>query len=273
MAKVARKGAVFTDGPPYLGNRPPQDLLPLIGAHWRLEATVRDTMRKQWELDRYDYVKYLLVGCLARRHTEVTEHGRFIVCWMLTPSEATKDFQDLDENLAGRLEDAWNKRQLRTEVFGVGDRTQSLCTEEKELPHSDAGRKGYFADLAEQLQDDDLVFFDPDTGLTPPKGARNSPKHLHPDDATKVVRERDQGHRMSVCVYQHHRRRGKLKDTAKATLRQLCAALPDHRCFALVPSKGDVCLLVAAAGRHTWLQEAANELTENAGDRLKVICL
>ncbi|RUU88908.1 hypothetical protein EOB59_20645 [Mesorhizobium sp. M7A.F.Ca.MR.176.00.0.0] len=132
---------------------------------------------------------------------------------MLTPSDGSSDggklaylrkpdrYRQFDPELFDILAhaaDESDRRRLQTiEDSGA---IPSASYFNKVLPDDAAGRVTFMQRCASDLNDADLVFFDPDNGLevSLPKGRKNSSKYLYLDEVASFY-----GSGRSLLIYQH----------------------------------------------------------------------
>ena len=168
-------------------------------------------MKNQYFGDEHDYRKYGLLRILVGE-------AKVGVCWMLTPSDGRTDGQMLryleqpdkwrhfDPELFDHLYEHVVVKEVRSvqalEDAGV---LHSASFYPRLLEDAAPKRLEYFAELSDNFQDVDLVFFDPDNGFETtsiPPGRKNSNKYLYWYEFTETYKA---GH--SVLVYQHFPRK------------------------------------------------------------------
>jgi hypothetical protein len=222
-------------------------------------------MKPQYFGDRNDFCKYAVLRCFERAVP------RLVVCWMLTPDDPHKGFGDIDCELFDKLSelvDAPDKRDALSRFEKMRLLGEKTWFYNRDFPNDRnvQSRCEYFEGLEEGLRDDDLVFFDPDTGLEPEKSPWG-PEHLRWEELNRVLADG-----RSVCVYEHVGQGlpGPREKTVEQLLRGLAAAAPKHRCFALWPPPGKsrysstAAFLVAAAPDHA---EALSAAAQRAAER------
>ncbi len=165
-------------------------------------------MKEQYVGDVSDYRKYALLRALA-----AGGRNRIGVCWLLTPSDTTSDGRKLTY-----LSQPDTHRRFDPDLFDIlasaasqPDRRRLAVIEESGavpravyfndlLPDSILARQVYMERAATELQDAELVFFDPDNGLETklPKGRKNSNKYVYFDEVAAFYSAGK-----SILVYQH----------------------------------------------------------------------
>jgi hypothetical protein len=162
-------------------------------------------MKEQYVGDVNDYRKYALL-----RHFAIECGLRVGVCWMLTPPDTgnlrhyllePQKWRDYDPDLFEQL-----SRILGREIPNRLSAIESAGI----IPHAEfynatltdrTDRGEYFATALAQLQETDLIFFDPDNGIAPnqiPKTPRGSSKFIY---LSEIIAAYASGH--SVLIYQH----------------------------------------------------------------------
>lgn len=166
-------------------------------------------MKNQYFGDINDYRKYSLLRTLSGQGELKTA-----VCWALTPDDARSDGSRI-----GYLDrpDEWQRYDpqvfdfLRRAVRGGGDRRVKLVENHWILPNSrffgdllpdDApSREMYFDRFFDFAKGAEIVFFDPDNGLSVQsvkRGGKQSSKYVYEDEIERAYLA---GH--SVLLYQH----------------------------------------------------------------------
>jgi hypothetical protein len=174
----------------------------------------RAAVKHQYVGDVNDYRKYALLRALAAGGA-----NRIGVCWMLTPDGGT------DGGKLGYLEKPEQYRDFDPELFDLLSRASAepdwrrLDTVEEngaipsatyfneELPAGVEPRRAFMEHAREAFAACDLVFFDPDNGLsikTVTKAQKEATKFLFPDEVAAFY-----GAGKSVLIYQHFPRMGR----------------------------------------------------------------
>lgn len=181
-------------------------------------------MKHQYVGDVNDFRKYALLQVLAAGGA-----NRVGVCWMLTPDSGT------DGGKLGYLEKPEQFRHFDPDLFDLLARASSepdwrrLDTVEtsgaipgaayfnEELPAGIEPRRGFMERAQAALVHCDLVFFDPDNGLsvkTVTKAQKEGTKFLFPDEVAAFYSAGK-----SVLIYQHFARMGREEFVAACAAR------------------------------------------------------
>ncbi len=179
-------------------------------------------MKDQYFGDVNDYLKY---GILR----ELIAGGEALhVVWMLTPSDGSTDgkFTDyLSKSQTWREYDPELFDFLRSEVVDRGGR-KVACIENWDglpaaysseiVPDARQDRMRWSGAVQETIQEQSLVFFDPDNGIEVPScpvGRKKSSKYVY---WTELVEAWDRG--ASLLVYQHFTRENREQFLARLSL-------------------------------------------------------
>jgi len=152
-------------------------------------------MKNQYVGDINDFFKYSILEIIEK------ELGKKIfVAWMLTKSEGMdieySEYKNLNESLYSNLQEILisNKRNVES--------IQSIYT--NYLYHSELlekrKREEYFNEVEIKSQTSDLIFFDPDNGIS---YTSDSIEHLNWDE---IKRFWNDGKGKDLLIYQHFRR-------------------------------------------------------------------
>jgi hypothetical protein len=220
-------------------------------------------MKEQYVADINDYRKYALL-----RRLQAGSGLRIGVCWMLTPSDGSRDGRKLaylNEPKEAR-HDAELFRLLR-EVARDPDARRLQHIEESGIlsgaiyfnnpvPDLIVERQVWFRRALTELRDAQLIFFDPDNGLDVPstsKGTKASSKYLYRDEVVESYRS---GH--SLLIYQHfpHEKREVFVPRIRADLKSIC---PDAGLWAFTTSDV-VFFLVVQPSHHTAIHQATQSV-------------
>lgn len=178
-------------------------------------------VKNQYFGDINDYYKYGLLRILAEKIP-----GKISVCWMLTEDDSSTDGRRLDylskpnrwRKYDSQLFDKLRESVIINSSRDVVEALAVICRENVSffndiLYDSVPDRKRYFQKLSNSLDDTELVFFDPDTGIAPAsmmKGKNKSSKYLFWSELKEII---DSG--KSVLIYQHFPRFKKRDDLIK----------------------------------------------------------
>lgn len=174
-------------------------------------------MKEQYFGDIRDFIKYALLREFALSGVKVG------VCWLMTEDDASTDgnknayltdtrYRDIDPELFSALRILTPLRGIqRLRAFEEADLIRGATYQTEIVPASPAERASYFEKTRESFADRDLVFFDPDNGLTPPSTKQHSVKHVTTDECSEFP--------SSKLVYQHRPRFEKNSDTIQRMLR------------------------------------------------------
>lgn len=227
-------------------------------------------MKDQYFGDINDYAKYALLRRVARR-----EGLRMTVCWMLTARDRSSDgrfvdyldvpdrFAGLDPELFRFLAGALAAGQRHVTAIESSGLLGEVTFHRELLTDDLAWRDEFFRRLWTLAALSDVIFFDPDNGLSVPsvaRGRRNSHKYLYWDElATSTVRGQ------SAIVYQHFPRVGRAS-FVRTTVSRIQAEL-GSAAFAVYTSK--VAFLAVARPEHELrLRRAMREASEHSGGLL-----
>ena len=226
-------------------------------------------MKNQYYGDINDYRKYGLLRILSG---DCQFH--IGVCWMLTKDDGQSDgkkiiylndpqkWRQYDPLLFDHLHQVVrtdrcrNVRLLQSERILPGARFY-----DEFLPDSKEHRQAYFEQMRCQLDDSDLIFFDPDNGVevkSVPKGRKDSSKYIFWDELKEVFQAGK-----SVLVYQHFPHVQKDDFT---TLK--VSEYKDHFGASKVYwfRTPHVIYFLAAQPQHNkWIQKCANKVKEKWG--------
>ena len=168
-------------------------------------------MKNQYFGDVNDYVKYGLLRILAGGGST-----RIGVCWMLTPDDnsgdgrkrthfvAARQWRMCDPDLFDQLADcdvARIKDVAEIEQRGLIRAARYYQTQLGDSRHE---RQRYFLQMFETFATQDLVFFDPDTGIggkSVKAGCRDSAKYLYWNEICDAF-----ARGFSLLIYQHFHR-------------------------------------------------------------------
>ena len=199
-------------------------------------------MKDQYFGDKNDYIKYALLRRLTRGN-EV----RTAVCWMLTESDLTRDTRNkhyLDEPFA----QLWRRidkdlfKCLHEAVCDDGERAVRVIERSRllegtsfypsDLTPSDQPpryltnildeRRGYFNEFLQWVDNRELVFFDPDTGIHPKYQTYKyspDPRYLYLSEIRNAYTEDN-----SLLVYQHRGWGEPIEETVQKLQRKLFKA-------------------------------------------------
>ena len=221
-------------------------------------------MKQQYVADTNDFHKFALL-----RRLSVGGRVRVGVFWMLTPPDDRTDGRRIDY-----LErpDLW--RHIDPELFDAlrpiakveTVRRLSLIERSRIMPRAlyfdefvptlPELRRAYIEVGLRELQNADLIFFDPDNGLNVPsvaKGQSGSPKFIYRDEISGAFQG---GH--SVAVYQHFSR-----EPRQAFTRRLAGDLGECAPGATLWGyrTGDVVFFLIVHPRHSALCKTAANAT------------
>lgn len=140
------------------------------------QPDLRETprMRNQYFGDRHDFLKYALLRSLAD-----PLELRLLVCWMLVPDDVGRSdkepsylskphrWRPLDPPLFDLLRDAINNGRRSISVIERSELIPSAAFYSEPLPPDTALRARYFDECFARADGRKLLFFDPDTGLSP----------------------------------------------------------------------------------------------------------
>lgn len=194
-------------------------------------------MKHQYFGDVNDYVKYGLLRCFV-------EAGfRLGVCWMLTPSDSSRDGRKIQylkqrhewrhhdvplfDHLKRKVLDEGVKHLSHIEGSGLLERVPFVGDV---VPASKTERLRWHSSVLSKFESANLVFYDPDNGIeveSTPLGRKNSSKFVYWTELADVWRMGP-----SVLVYQHFRREPRTEFIASIIAR-MKATLPESRVAAL----------------------------------------
>ncbi len=240
-------------------------------------------MKNQYFGDLSDYPKYGLLR-LLREHAGVG----VAVCWMMTPDDDGPDgektkylrkpiyWRSFDPELWDFLCDTVQGDEVRDVSALAKGRGKSILPGaafyEALLPVDASKREAYLtAFLKTRAKGQDLVFFDPDNGL-PPDGAPEAghdgaAKYLYFHEAALTY-----GAKHSLFIYQTGMREplDHVLATKAAQLREWTGA--ECVCSFRLDRSGVGFLLVPHPNHKDKLMAAIEQIREEKGDRLKVVC-
>jgi hypothetical protein len=204
-------------------------------------------MKDQYVGDISDYIKYSLLRAVQQTHL-----ASLVVCWMRTAPDTRRDglrlgyltapaiYRPVDPQLfdaLGELTTTGHRTTAAIESSGILGNARFVRT----LLRDDApGRQELMLDLWREVRRGDVVFFDPDNGLSVASvqlGRAGSSRYLY-DSELEPLQELQ----ASVVVYQHFPRVAR-KPYVLAQLCRLQERLPGYGAFAVHSSH--VAFLVA----------------------------
>ena len=219
-------------------------------------------MKDQYVADVNDYVKYSILRAIQEAHA-----ASLFVCWMLTADDHRNDGAKISY-----LREPARYRPADPELFDAlkrlvasGDRSTRSIEElgilpgatffRRRLGDGKSARATYMAELRNCLEGHDVVFFDPDNGLSVgsvPVGRAGSGRYIDCSELA-VLKELQ----AAAVVYQHFPRvprRAYVLDQ----LKRLSEALPGYSTLAIYSSH--VAFLAAAPEDHRAGVESAFHL-------------
>lgn len=152
-------------------------------------------MKNQYIGDVNDFFKYNILEII-----EKTLNKKILVAWMLTESEGMdikySQFKELNESLYSKLQNiiSSNKRNIES----IEEIYPNYIYHSKLLEKRN--RNEYFNDLEEKSTKADIIFFDPDNGISFNNKNKEN-KHLYMDE---IKRFWNKG--KDLIIYQHFRR-------------------------------------------------------------------
>ncbi len=165
-------------------------------------------MKHQYFGDVIDYVKYGLLRCFSQVGLRIG------VCWMLTPDDQRPDgrkvqylsqsnkWKDHDPSLFDHLSRTLCYRDGRhLRHIEEHNHIPRASFFDAIVPNSHADRSIWFRNMLVELNDSDLLFFDPDNGIEVPSkriGHRDSSKYIYWQELTETWE-----HARSLLVFQH----------------------------------------------------------------------
>ena len=168
-------------------------------------------MKNQYVGDIRDFEKYSVLRALT-----AASGLPLFVCWMLTGDDDGGDgrklkylekperYRSRDAHVFDRLEEIVRRGERRVEAVEAGGVLENATFFRRELKGQESSRQFYFKEFLESLDGRSLVFFDPDTGLAPPRAAKtraNAAKYVFDDELADVYRR---GH--SLILFDHFKR-------------------------------------------------------------------
>lgn len=164
-------------------------------------------MKNQYVGDINDYRKYGLLRLLT-----INSNMKIAVCWMLTHNDNKSDgnkihylnkpeiWEKYDPQLFALLyyivmvKKERNVNQI--ENFGILPNSSFFKEEIKDNTKSDRGC--FFAKFDESIQNTDIIFFDPDNGISPEKAKPNRKVYIYNEEIKKYYYMKK-----SILIYQH----------------------------------------------------------------------
>jgi hypothetical protein len=214
-------------------------------------------MKNQYFGDINDYRKYGLLRSIIR-----ASELRTVICWMLTPDDASRDgrFVDyLDRPEKWAHHDPQLYDTLRSLVRGADDRAVSLLGDTPLLPQAtffsdhvpdDARlRDLWFGRLLMKADPHSVVFLDPDNGIEVPScpfGRKGSSKYLYWREITSLWATGS-----SLLIYQHFTRE-KRSSFVERTRQALSSQLHGSHVEAFITPHVLFLLALQPAHQHAW---------------------
>jgi hypothetical protein len=219
-------------------------------------------LKNQYFGDVNDYQKYSVLRALS------TGTGiRTTVCWALTSDDDRSDgsrvaylshpnsWRPREPEVFDILRDAVVRRRTRSVRVLERSRLLENCRYwRREIPTSEAQRRGYFDRLFSFAQGSDLMFFDPDNGLevkSCPPGGTHSSRYIYWGELQMAW---SRGH--SILVYQHFPRVARAPFVRRLT--EAISSTTAVRCVIAIRTSRVVFLLIPQAGH-------LERLTRNLG--------
>jgi len=233
--------------------------------------TGRQGMKNQFVGDLNDYYKYGLLRVLSGCGEK--EIG---VCWMLTPNggkigylQKPSEWRTYDKDVFDALKkivlEDKTRHVKKIEKVGILPPSCKFFGGEKHVENNLGQRGDYFNEMLQKLSGVDLIFFDPDVGLVPPRAAskpQRQNKWLYYDELGKAYAK---GH--SILVIQFWI--GRKLAAVKQKIRQIrkVTGCPEVRSFLA----GNVeFFLVPQQTECNYFSQRAIAVKERWGDRIKV---
>ena len=234
-------------------------------------------MKNQYFADINDYKKYGLLRLLSGGGG--AGGLKTTVCWMLTPND-----HGADGNSTGYLDDPAKWRRYDPEAFDVLKQCMAqpngravswvestglvpAATHFSSILSDNADqRRQYFAEMRSQIAGQDLVFFDPDTGIEVKStryGCRDSSRYIYWNELADAYAQGQ-----SLLIYQHFPRisRGEF---IWQMVGRMHDQMPVPMAFAF--STANVLFLLAPQRRHVeYLKERCAQIKGQWGEQIRV---
>jgi hypothetical protein len=223
-------------------------------------------MKDQYFGDINDYRKYGLLRCI-----DGATGFKTLVAWMLTADDDGNDGQKvtyldkggelarldppLFEALRNLLKDSPQRQVSLIEASGLLPNTEFFSTH---VPDSSFGRGRWFDSLMNQIQDVDIVFFDPDNGLeikSKPYGQKYSSKFLYWREVETLWKSGK-----SLLIYQHF-----IREKRSKFVQRMLGALSESTPGSLLEAFATphVVFLMALQPRHHHLHQPITQSVQS----------
>lgn len=210
-------------------------------------------LKEQYFGDIRDFIKYALLREFALNGVKVG------VCWLMTEDDTSSDgnknayltdakYRDIDPELFTALRILTPLRGIeRLKAFEEADLIRGATYQTEIIPASPLERAAYFDETRASFADRELVFFDPDNGLTPPSTKQHSVKHVTAGECS--------GFLAAKLVYQHRPRFEKSADTVQ----RMMSSFPGQHVAALSEPDVTFCLATENKALSSHLERFANK--------------
>ncbi|MCX6647246.1 MAG: hypothetical protein NTY09_12950 [bacterium] len=217
-------------------------------------------MKNQYFGDINDFSKYGILRILCD-----TFPSDIAVCWMLTPDDSTPDghLAYLDKPKEYRHCDSYVFDQLRDLVINQKARDVSHASKvigkpnlkfiDTILKDDKKSRLEYFDMVKRETADCDLVFFDPDIGLSPDsvkKGSKDSSKYLFWDELADFYNVQQK----SILLYQHYPQRSQHVPFVRDCVEKIKEHTKPFHVYSLKDTRV-VYFLIPQREHHDWVWE------------------
>ncbi len=210
-------------------------------------------MKEQYFGDIRDFIKYALLREFALNGVKIG------VCWLMTEADASSDgnknaylsdhkYRSIDPELFTALRILTPLRGIeRLKAFEEADVIRGATFHSDIIPPTAAARSSYFEKARTIFSDRDLVFFDPDNGLTPPSTKSHSIKHVTANECLSFS--------TAKLVYQHRPRFEKSNDT----VHRMMTSFPGQHVSTLSEPDVTFCLAAKDKGLSVHLERFASK--------------
>ncbi|MEJ0053612.1 MAG: hypothetical protein WDN10_02705 [bacterium] len=228
-------------------------------------------MKNQYFGDLSDYKKYGLLRTLS-----IEGECSLTVCWMLTRDDQSTDgrhttyladvreWRNHEPLVFDLLADAVFKNSRNLEIVEKSGLIPNSNYFREEIGDAPSQREAFFARLADEARNSDIVFLDPDNGLevkSVPYGSKGAHKYIYRSEIEKLSRNG-----LSILLYQHFGRKER-SEFIRAIALKLIDWLNVEEVFSLRTTH-TVFFLVPKAAHRSRIDRSLQAVNRQWGDKI-----